>query len=58
MLHAREINAIFYAAKHLAMKKEFTSAVKLIDILSSFLDLPKYVIYKKRIKNVSDAAGI
>lgn len=58
LLHAREINAIFYAAKHLAMKKEFTSAGKLIDILSSFLDLPKYVIYKKRIKNVSEAAGI
>lgn len=58
LLRGREINAIFYAARHLAMKKEFTSAEKLIDILSSFIDLPKYKIYEKRIKNVADAAGI
>jgi hypothetical protein len=58
MLHARETGAIFYAAKHLAMRKEFDSAEKLIDIISSFMDLPKYKIYKKRIKNVADAAGI
>ncbi|MCL5786610.1 MAG: hypothetical protein M1520_00180 [Candidatus Marsarchaeota archaeon] len=58
MLHARETSAIFYAAKYLAMRKEFVSAEKLIDIISSLIDIPKYKIYGKRIKNVAGAAGI
>lgn len=58
LLRERELNAVFYAARHLAMKKEFDSAEKLIDMISSFIDLPKYNVYKKRIKNVAGAAGI
>jgi len=58
LLRAKEISAVFYAAKHLAMKKEFTSAEQLIGIISSFIALPKYTIYAKRIKNAADAAGI
>ncbi len=58
LLSAREISAIFYAARHLAMRKEFSSAEKLLALISSFIDLPKYKIYEKRIKSVADAAGI
>lgn len=58
MLLGMEVNAVFYAARHLAMNREFDNAAKLIDILSSFIDLPKYRIYKQRISSAANAAGI
>ncbi len=58
LLKAGETSAIFYAAKYLAMRKEFDNAERLIDIISAFVNLPKYGIYKKKISSVAQAAGV
>ncbi len=57
-LKAQDQSAIFYAAKHLAFKKEFSKASSLLAILSSFTDLPKYRTFGRKITMVSSAVGI
>ena len=58
VLQLKETCGLFYAAKHFAGRKEFGKALRLIDKLTSIINLPEYIYYRQKVVNVSSSAGI